>query len=176
MQSSAIRWMLYVWMTALALVTARAVPCWASNEKLWAYAIRQEPTNAFAHLCYAAALSDPQQAANQYRQALLFNPNSDTRFAATNNLASLYLERGFPKSALIWAQEAVRQRPRQPQALYNLCRAYLQTGDLEKAREVFGEIRSHAPAASPLLAVLRRELEHPPHPVERSSVAPQHVN
>jgi tetratricopeptide (TPR) repeat protein len=119
---------LWIWALVLAALTAARVPVWKTDQTLWADAIRQEPSNAFAHACYAESVPDPFLAERHYKLALMNHPAAGIRFAAVNNLAWLYRQQKQPRRALIWAKEAVREKPGDARALYNLCQIELDLG------------------------------------------------
>jgi hypothetical protein len=94
------------WIAGLAIATFILVPHWHSEESLWAYAVRQEPTNAFAHACYAQSLGNSSLAIEQYYQALMNRPSDDIRRASFQNLAVLFHHRNEMWKARYWAGKA----------------------------------------------------------------------
>jgi len=130
---SAGRWLLIPWVAFLIGMTAVTVPHWESDQSLWAYGVQQEPTNAFAHLCYAEDAPSLDVSEAEYKQALLNHPAPDARFSAMNNLAWLYLQEKQSRKALYWAQQAAGMEPQNPHTLYNLWKAYAGIHDSRNA-------------------------------------------
>lgn len=139
----------------LSVVTAVNVPHWHSERRLWAHAVEQEPTNAFAHACYAAVVGNPVEAERQYRLALINHPNSAVSLASTVNLSALYLSRHQPAKAAIFARQALRQEPSNVVVLFDLCRAYTALRQKGPAAQYCGELERLAPN-SPQAAAVRR--------------------
>ncbi len=153
------RWLYLPWLFFLMAMTWRAIPAWKDEQSLWAEAVKHDPGNAFAHLCYGGTLSDPAAASEQYRQVLLSHPNVDQQFAAANNLASVLLGQGKNGEALFWARKAADERPESAEALYNLALASLRTGHRREAMSVLGHLeRLLGKGATPVQS-LRQEFD-----------------
>jgi len=116
-------WLYVPWLFFLTVMTCKTAPDWKNEQSLWAEAVAQDPGNAFAHLCYGAALGDSDAAIEQYRQTLACHPNADQHFIAVNNLSNVLLHQGKKREALFWARKAIDQNPESPEALYNMTQA-----------------------------------------------------
>ncbi|NNN07319.1 MAG: hypothetical protein HKL90_15620 [Elusimicrobia bacterium] len=138
----------------LAVVTAANVPHWRNERSLWAHAVKQEPTNAFAHACYAAVVGNPVEAERQYRLALINRPNPAVSLASTVNLSAIYLNRNEPAKAAIFARQALRREPTNIVVLFDLCRAYTALRRKTQAARYCGELERLAPN-SPQAAAFR---------------------
>ncbi len=139
------RALLWAGTAVLAIETAVNVPHWRSERRLWAHAVKQEPTNAFAHACYAAVVGDPAEEERQYRLALINHPNSAVSLASTVNLSAFYMNRHEPAKAAIYARQALRQEPTNIVVLFNLCRAYTALRQKAQATQYCGELERLAP-------------------------------
>jgi tetratricopeptide (TPR) repeat protein len=128
-----LRWPVFLWLVALSTVTCRYAEAWVSDAALWSWTVPREPTNAFAHMCLAETLSNPQAAQAEYFRALVHEPSEGMRLAAWNNLAALALAQRQPKKALYWTAQVLKRRPDAPQALYNRWRALKANGALRQA-------------------------------------------
>jgi hypothetical protein len=126
-------WPAAVWLLILSPLTYRYAKVWSSDRTLWAWTVQREPSNAFAHMCLAEALSDPQDEQAQYFQALVNHPSGDMMLAAWNNLSVIALAQHEPEKALYWTAQILKHRPNTPQALYNRWRALKAVGNKKQA-------------------------------------------
>ncbi|MBI5243661.1 MAG: tetratricopeptide repeat protein [Elusimicrobia bacterium] len=152
------RWVMGLWLAWLSCITVLAVPQWMTEQRLWAYGIRQEPANAFAQACYAETLHDPIKAEEHYRLALMNRPAEAVRLAALVNLSRLALHGKRPQEARVWAETALRQDPASLPALYNLFQSFRALGRRRDAREVYLRVKSLLPEDAPMPLRLEEDL------------------
>ncbi len=108
---------LFLWGLVLALITMTTIPTWRDEAHLWKNAIRQESTNAFAHACYANAVSHLTLKEKHLKLALLNRPSEGLRVACMINLAECYLRLKQPKKTIIWCQAALQIHPHNEEAI-----------------------------------------------------------
>jgi len=152
------RWLLRFWLVMLGGLTVAAAFPWRDETRLWRNAVRQEPTNAFAQVCYAESLSDYVEAAEHYKAALRNTPSPDLRFSAMNNLAWINLQAHHPQEALLWSSRALQEKPDDVHALYNQCAAYLELEKLSQARKVYQRLKVLTPESTEMLQNLSQRL------------------
>ena len=102
---------LALWAVYLGVQTARAVPAWQNEQSLWRNAVQHEPSNAFAHACYAQTLGETPQAEIEYFKALLHTPSAAVRYATYTNLASLHHRWGHAWKAHYWRSKVESAKP-----------------------------------------------------------------
>lgn len=96
-------WGIVLW--GLTLVT---IPVWKSEQSLWRKAVFEEPTNAFAQVCLAQSIGESPLAIPYYWKALVSRPSPIVRYAAMNNLATIYHQTGKDWQAHYWKQKALQ--------------------------------------------------------------------
>gem|GEM_PF-1654741 len=123
-----------IWLMGLSLMTRVYSQAWISEEHLWSWTVHQEPTNTFAHMCLAGAITDPVKAKAEYMEALAHHPSAEMTLTAWNNLSVIALAQHQDTEALYWADQVLKRRPTHPQALYNRWRALKAHGDRQQAQ------------------------------------------
>lgn len=104
-------------------LSARQVPLWVSEEKLWEAAVRADPQDAYAHVAYAGQVQDLAVAERHLRWGLQNNPPLPIRIGVLSSLSWVALQRREWKAAKAWAEEALRVAPNDQLAQINLQRA-----------------------------------------------------
>jgi tetratricopeptide (TPR) repeat protein len=152
--------LLYLWGGALVFMTTSALDPWESDAALWAHAVRQDPSNAFAWVNYADTLQDPRLRETAYRRALQTRPNADMAFAIMNNLAHVSNAQRNGWQGRYWAQKALRLAPDSKTARYNLARAALLEKDWIAAEREIKRLQSLAGPRDPSVKALKTALSN----------------
>jgi hypothetical protein len=99
------------WALFLAIQTVIAIPAWKDERSLWQNAIRQEPSNAFAHACYAQSLGESPAAEQEYFKVLENRPSEELRYAAYKNLAWMHHQEKHSWKAKYWRRKSEAVKP-----------------------------------------------------------------
>lgn len=113
------RWILALWLVGLASITLQAVPAWKTNASLWKYALKHDPTHAYAHLCYAESINDIPEALAHTVQAYALSRSRELRIASAVNASRLAGMQGDYAQAIVWADQVLQFDPQNPVALQN---------------------------------------------------------
>jgi arylsulfatase A-like enzyme/Flp pilus assembly protein TadD len=107
------------------------------------------------------------EARSRYQAALVKNPDY---LPAARNLAMLLVaEEGGLERAVELFEEVARRQPGDPDSLYNLGRAYLETGRWQEAFQLLQRVVAATDPSDPRLPRLRDELERAESRLPRSS-------
>ena len=148
--------------TNLATILKRAKPPrFEESARYYTAAIALCTTSACTHNNLGVVLSDlgkPDEAIEQYREALKFQPNF---FLATSNIYSLLKKQGKQDEANAELRNFIRLNPDNGRARYTLGTAYLNQGKLEQAVAELQEAARLEPNESPvrinLASALRKQ-------------------
>jgi tetratricopeptide (TPR) repeat protein len=136
----------------LAVATFRRNRVWASELSVWADTAAKSPGKARPHMNLGSALclaGHVEEGARELRRALELGVDSETDAAyARAQLGAAFVALGRPAEAEPELREAVRLKPTDPEAVFNLALVLTKTGRLEEARPLWSRFLDVAPSSA----------------------------